>query len=328
MVPLRERRAPEAVAMICTPVLAGREAAEVASVPRHDDVRGWRYRRHRPDARRHTAARGQARKTESALFGEPVIGVGVHEGVVPRARGVVDVGLVLEQRDFVVAASHWARVNLRTEVGHEPGFLRESVPRRLRERRIVLDHARLAPDLHALLGVDRKVRHSKNFHRKSPPALLRGLVYAPNGNRMVPSYTVKTSAGGKRYRYYADLQYVRFGKSDETFGSINAEQLEGIVVQQVLQALQSPASIQAVWDAVQAMPQPMDEAEVVLAMRNLGSIWPSLFPEEQSRIVNLLIRRVQFTADAIEIQWHPMGWQALVGEFQPNSIGAELAEME
>jgi hypothetical protein len=23
-----------------------------------------------------------------------------------------------------------------------------------------------------------------------------------------------------------------------------------------------------------------------------------------------------------------MGWQALVGEFQPNSIGAELAEME
>lgn len=182
--------------------------------------------------------------------------------------------------------------------------------------------------VHALLGVDRKVRHSKNFHRKSPPALLRGLVYAPNGNRMVPSYTVKTSAGGKRYRYYADLQYVRFGKSDETFGSINAEQLEGIVVQQVLQALQSPASIQAVWDAVQAMPQPLDEAEVVLAMRNLGAIWPSLFPEEQSRIVNLLIRRVQFAADAIEIQWHPMGWQALIGEFQPNSIGAELAEME
>ena len=62
-------------------------------------------------------------------------------------------------------------------------------------------------------------------------------------------------------------------------------------------------------------------------MRNLGSIWPSLFPEEQSRIVNLLIRRVQFTADAIEIQWHPMGWQTLIGEFKPNSIGAELTEL-
>jgi DNA invertase Pin-like site-specific DNA recombinase len=182
--------------------------------------------------------------------------------------------------------------------------------------------------VHAILGIDKKVRGNKNFHRKSPPALLRGLVYAPSGNRMVPSYTTKTNSGGKRYRYYADLKYVRFGTSEDTFGSINAEQLEGVVVQQVLNALQSPASIQAVWDAVQATPEPtLDEAQVVVAMRNLGSIWPSLFPEEQSRIVNLLIRRVQFTADAIEIQWHPMGWQTLIGEFKPNSIGAELTEL-
>jgi len=99
------------------------------------------------------------------------------------------------------------------------------------------------------------------------------------------------------------------------------------VVQQVLQALQSPASIQAVWDAVKAASNELDEPHVVLAMRNLGAVWTSLFPEEQRRIVNLMIRRVQITEDAIEIQWHTPGWQSLVGEFQPNTIGAELAEL-
>jgi hypothetical protein len=99
------------------------------------------------------------------------------------------------------------------------------------------------------------------------------------------------------------------------------------VVEQVLQALQSPASIQAVWDAVKASTKGVDEAQVVLAMRNLGALWASLFPEEQRRIVNLLIRRVQITNDAIEIQWHTSGRQSLVGEFQPNTIGAELAEL-
>lgn len=77
------------------------------------------------------------------------------------------------------------------------------------------------------------------------------------------------------------------------------------------------------------IPLPSTRAGVLTLFIGLGkNRGRQLFPEEQSRIVNLLIRRVQFTADAIEIQWHPMGWQALVGEFQPNSIGAELAEME
>lgn len=181
--------------------------------------------------------------------------------------------------------------------------------------------------VHAVLATDKNIRRTKNQTRQSPPALLRGLVYAPTGSRMVPSYTVKTKSGGKRYRYYADLKYVRYGTSAETYGSINADQLEGIVVQQVLQALQSPASIQAVWDAVKAATKGLDEPHVVLAMRNLGAVWASLFPEEQRRIVNLMIRRVQITEDAIEIQWHTPGWQSLVGEFQPNTIGAELAEL-
>lgn len=61
------------------------------------------------------------------------------------------------------------------------------------------------------------------------------------------------------------------------------------------------------WDAVKAASNELDEPHVVLAMRNLGAVWTSLFPDEQRRIVNLMIRRVQITEDAIETQWHTPG---------------------
>jgi site-specific DNA recombinase len=72
----------------------------------------------------------------------------------------------------------------------------------------------------------------------------------------------------------------------------------------------------------------IDEPSVVLAMRNLGLVWKSLFPQEQIRIVNLMIERVQLTQDSVEIQWRKAGWAALASEFSPGTIGAELAEME
>ena len=91
--------------------------------------------------------------------------------------------------------------------------------------------------MHAVLATDSKMRCVKALTRNSPPALLRGLVYAPTGSRMVPSYTVKTKSGGKRYRYYADLKYVRYGTSAETYGSINADQLED--ARQILRDIES-----------------------------------------------------------------------------------------
>lgn len=41
------------------------------------------------------------------------------------------------------------------------------------------------------------------------PALLTGLLYAPDGQRMLPTYTVKKN--GKRYRYYVSYTFKRQG---------------------------------------------------------------------------------------------------------------------
>lgn len=63
-------------------------------------------------------------------------------------------------------------------------------------------------------------------------------------------------------------------------------------------------------------------------MHNLGTVWNTLFAQERSRIVNLLIERVQLTHESVEIEWRAMGWSSLASEFAPGSIGAEMAEME
>ncbi|MBA3903860.1 MAG: recombinase family protein, partial [Rhodocyclaceae bacterium] len=46
------------------------------------------------------------------------------------------------------------------------------------------------------------------------------------------------------------------------------------------------------------------------------------------RLVRLLIARVQLKDEGVDIEWQPAGWSALMAELAPNSIGAELREME
>ena len=164
--------------------------------------------------------------------------------------------------------------------------------------------------------------------RHHPPALLRGLLFAPNGHRMTPGFTVKKANGGHRYQYYQDLHTVRFGKKEDAFGSISAPQIEELVIKHVVAALQSPESIQAVLDEIRKQHPDIDEGHVLLAMRNMGAMWPDMFLQEQIRIVRMLIERVQITDSAIEIDWLHSGWLQLACELAPNSIGAELAELE
>ena len=65
-----------------------------------------------------------------------------------------------------------------------------------------------------------------------------------------------------------------------------------------------------------------------MAMRQLGSAWEQLYPAEQHRIVNLMIERVDLVTGGPKVKWREIGWKDLIEEFAPDSIGAELVEME
>lgn len=155
--------------------------------------------------------------------------------------------------------------------------------------------------------------------------LLRGLLFTTTGERLIPTHTVRK---GRCYRYYTPAKDRHYGAGASNFGSLPAESIEALVVEQVCQVLRAPESVQAVWDRVRASAIDLDEARVVMPMRQLAAVWPSLFPAEQRRLAQLLIERVLIGDDGLEILWRDAGWVELIDELRPGSIGAELAEVE
>lgn len=142
---------------------------------------------------------------------------------------------------------------------------------------------------------------------------------------MYPTYTRKK---GKQYRYYVSKSELRYGVSAKTCERIPADAIEAAAISQIKTVLASPEAIAAVCACIQKNGLQIDEANTVIAMSQLGTIWPQLFPAEQHRLVNLMIERADLVPGGLKFKWHELGWQALIGEFSSGSIGAELAEME
>jgi DNA invertase Pin-like site-specific DNA recombinase len=177
--------------------------------------------------------------------------------------------------------------------------------------------------VHALLARDAPER--KRVVQNLDAGLLRGLLFTADGERLVPGYTSKD---GKRYRYYVSEGRRRYGAWSSRHGALPAGPLEELVTQQIVLALQAPHFVQAVVDRVRQVRPDMDEPEIVLPMRNLATMWSTLYPAEQRRLAQLLIERVVLAENGLEILWRDIGWRELAADLLPGSIGAELQELE
>jgi len=63
-----------------------------------------------------------------------------------------------------------------------------------------------------------------------------------------------------------------------------------------------------------------------------NDVWEQLFPAERHRIANLMIERIDLVhtgeVQGIKVKWREIGWNALIEEFAPSGIGAEMLEVE
>ena len=173
---------------------------------------------------------------------------------------------------------------------------------------------------------------AKGVQYKKEPALLNGLLYAPDGQRMLPTFTQKKN--GKRYRYYVPYLEKRqsagatYDPTQPNIGPLPAAEIESAVMDQVHQALQRPEMIVGVWKASMALPQGqrLDEPMVLVAMRQMSAVWENLFPIEQNRIMRLLIERVQLHEDGLDIIWHEDSWQRFCREIGRQPFVTEQQE--
>jgi DNA invertase Pin-like site-specific DNA recombinase len=164
------------------------------------------------------------------------------------------------------------------------------------------EHAAIIPrDLwdrvHAILAESPRARAARN--RDRPPALLRGLLFGPDGRAMSPTHTRKK---GRLYRYYVSQAVLQGGANDAPHRRLPAGEIEGRVLAQLRALLRQPEVVVGTWRAARAEAPDITEGEVREALGRLDPLWDELFPGEQERIVRLLVERVTVTEAGAEIR--------------------------
>jgi site-specific DNA recombinase len=154
------------------------------------------------------------------------------------------------------------------------------------EHEAIIDRS-LWDQVHALLKESPRKR--SNQARAQSPALLRGLLFGPDGAAMSPTHTRKS---GRLYRYYISQTAMKRGGSDCPVRQVPAAEIERIVVDQVRLLLQSPEIIVQTWRAARKQRPEVTEQDVRTALTGFEDLWSELFPAERGRIVELLVERM------------------------------------
>ena len=156
-------------------------------------------------------------------------------------------------------------------------------------------------------------RTAESIENSLTDALLRGLLYAPSGERMYPTYSRKN---GRKYHYYVSKSEARFGAPGKGYERLPAPEIEGAVVAQIRTVLTSPETVASVVRHIQRNGAQIDEATTVMAMGRLNNVWDQLFPVERHRIANLMIERIDLVhageVQGIKVKWREVGWNALI----------------
>jgi hypothetical protein len=158
--------------------------------------------------------------------------------------------------------------------------------------------------------------------RARTPALLKGLIFGPDGHAMSPTHTRK---GGRLYRYYISQSVLKHGAQACTIRRVPAAEIEGAVITQVRTLLRSPEIAVRTWRAVRQTTSNITEAEVREALKQFDSLWDELFPAEQARIVQLLVERVDVTLNGIDIRLRVDGLTELIQDIGNERLNTRRA---
>ena len=153
-----------------------------------------------------------------------------------------------------------------------------------------------------------------NNTRATIPFLLKGIVEGADGRAMTAAWTRKGE--GKVYRYYIHTRENKEHAGASGLPRVPAIQLETTVIEQLRLILRAPDLKTRVASLVTETDPEVDEAKVCTAMLQIDKIWDQLFPAEQERIVRLLIKKVVFSPDSLELQLRPNGLERLAAELK------------
>ena len=149
--------------------------------------------------------------------------------------------------------------------------------------------------VHAILQESPRKRAART--RADTPALLKGLLFGPDGAAFSPTHTRK---GGRLYRYYVSQTVLKHGAGSCPVGRVPAGEIEAAVIDQLRAVFRQPEIVAGTWKAARAHADDITEADARAALQQLDPLWDELFPAEQARIVALLVERVDIGTDGLQ----------------------------
>ena len=185
------------------------------------------------------------------------------------------------------------------------------------EHEAIID-ARLWDQVHDIMGESPRKRANKS--RTQTPALLKGLLFTATGAAMTPSSTKK---GTRRYRYYVsmDLLKNRETSDDGIPRRLPADTAEAAVIAEIRRVLRTPETTAQVITTLDR--EDISEKDAINALQHFPKLWDQLFPGEQARIIQLLVRRVTVTAEGLVIDMRTDGIAGVMRQMMtPRQIEA------
>lgn len=175
---------------------------------------------------------------------------------------------------------------------------------------------------HAIL--QESPRKRANNSRSRTPALLKGLIFSNTGAAMTPTSTKK---GAKLYRYYVSMDVIRNRETGEETAPMRlaAGMVEDAVVAEVRRILQTSEVVSQVIATLKKEQGAVSEADAIAVLQEFSALWAQLFPAEQARIIQLLVRRVTVTAAGLEVDIRREGIAGVIREMVAPR-GMEAAE--
>ncbi len=163
--------------------------------------------------------------------------------------------------------------------------------------------------VHVILTESPRKRAARS--RADTPALLKGLLFGPDGAAFSPTHTRK---GGRLYRYYVSQSVLRHGAGACPIARVPANEIEATVIGQLRAVFRQPELVAGTAKAASQRDPELTTDEVREALQQFDPLWDELFPAEQTRIVALLVERIDITASGLDIRLRVDGIPGLARE--------------
>jgi site-specific DNA recombinase len=115
---------------------------------------------------------------------------------------------------------------------------------------------------------------------------------------------------------------LKHGAGSCTIGRVPAGEIEAAVIDQLRAVFRQPEIVVGTWKAARVHADGISESDARAALQQLNPLWDELFPDEQARIVALLVERVDIGMDGLNVRLRVDGLGGLAREMLAGDIEA------